>query len=136
MSLRSLLKNYFTIVSVESAPVDSEGAIERDFNWSILPDYINQRCAIQGITKKDVVEIYGKQEGVPLFKVYHQLRTFSFSPAFAILTAKNPLDKITNFEDRMSIRFFHYVGQRDPVLHKSRGVPLEFIVEENFRWEF
>lgn len=137
MSLRRLFKNFCTIVSIENAPVDSEGAIERDYHWTLVPDYTNIRCAIQGISRKDAVEIYGKKEGVPLFKIYHSQRSLFITPKYGVLTYTDPLFQITNFDDRENIVFYQYVGIRDPVMHKKASkVPLEFIVEQTHRWEF
>lgn len=137
MALRDLFTNFFSIVTIEFAPQDAEGAIRRDFHFSVLPDYVNVRCAIQGVSKRDVVEVYGKTEDTPLFKIYHNQRQLLITTKYSFLTHANPLNKITDFEDKANIILYQYIGQRDPVLHKSaREVPLELIVERNFRWSF
>lgn len=137
MSLRRLYKNYFTVVTTEFAPHDSEGAIERKFHFVPVEGYINVRGAFQGISRKDVVEVYGKKEDTPLIKLYHSFRELQVTSKHAILTALDPLQSITDFNNTQNLVLLQYIGQRDPVQHKpSRRVPLEIILEKNHRWEF
>ena len=136
MSLLGLMKNYFTAATCLDAGVDIEGAVDRDYQLTLLDGFQNRRCAIQGVSKKDTVEIYGKKEDVTLFRLFHNLKDLPVSSATFILTHTNPLLQISDFSDRANIIVYQYVGQRDPVLHKSRNVPLEIYLERNYRWHF
>ncbi len=134
MSLLTLFKNYFSVATSLNAGVDTEGAVDRDYQIQVLEDYKNRRGAFQGVSKKDAVEIYGKKEDVTLIRLFHNLKELEISTATFILSHKNPLRKITNFSDVTNIIVYQYVGQRDPVMHKTKNVPLEIHLERNFRW--
>ena len=134
MSLHNLLQNYFSVATSANAGIDTEGAVDRDHQLTVLESYKNKRGALQGVSKKDVVEIYGKKEDVTLFRLFYSLKALEVSSATFILTHKNPLRKITDFTDMGNIIVYQYVGQRDPVLHKTRNVPLEIYLERNDRW--
>lgn len=134
MSLRGMLRNYFTVATSSMAPIDSEGAVDRDYHLVVLSDYVNKRCAIQGVSKKDVVEIYGKKEDASIFVLFHQLAELEVSSATFIVTHKNPKLMITDFNDRANLVVYQYLGQRDPVKHMSRNVPLSIYMEKNDRW--
>ena len=138
MSLQLLFKNFFTVAHCLNAGVDSEGAVDRDYQLTILNNYINRLGAFQGVSKKDTVEIYGIKEDVTLIRLFHSLKELEVTSATFILAHKNPLRRIEDFSDsnRENIIVYQYVGQRDPVLHKSNNVPLEIYLERNNRWHF
>lgn len=134
MSLANLFKNYFSVATSINAGQDTEGAVDRDYQIQVLNEYINCRGAFQGVSKKDAVEIYGKKEDITLIRLFHNLKDLEISTATFILSHKNPLQRITNFNDRANLIVYQYIGQRDPVMHIRENVPLEIILERNFRW--
>ena len=134
MSLQTLFQNYFTVATSINAGQDTEGAVDRDYQIQVLNGYINRRGAFQAISKKDVMEIYGKKEDVTLIRLFHNLRELEITTATFIVSHKNPLIRVSNFSDRENLIVYQYVGQRDPVMHKTRNVPLEIFLERNHRW--
>lgn len=134
MALIHLLKNYFTVATSINAGQDTEGAVDRDYQIQIIEGYKNCRGAFQGVSKKDAIETYGKKEDVTLIRLFHNLKNLNVSTATFILSHSNPLRRIIDFNDRPNIIVYQYVGQRDPVMHKTINVPLEIILERNYRW--
>ena len=134
MSLSVLFKNYFTVATSINAGQDTEGAVDRDYQIQVIGGYINRRGAFQGVSKKDAIEIYGKKEDVTLIRLFYNLKELAVSSATFILSHKNPLIRISNFQDRENLIVYQYIGQRDPVMHKSKNVPLEIFLERNHRW--
>lgn len=134
MSLTGLFKNFFSVATSINAGQDTEGAVDRDYQIQVLESYKNKRGAFQGVSKKDAVEIYGKKEDVTLIRLFYNLKDLEVSTATFILSHKNPLRRITDFSDRQNLVVYQYVGQRDPVMHKTTNVPLEIYLERNFRW--
>lgn len=134
MSLSSLFQNYFSVATSLNAGIDTEGAVDRDYQIQVIESYKNKRGAFQGVSKKDAVEIYGKKEDITLIRLFYDIKELEVSTATFILSHKNPLRPITNFNDRENLIVYQYIGQRDPVIHIANGVPLEIILERNYRW--
>jgi len=134
MSLSSLMKNFFSVATDQFAGVDSEGAVDRDYHLTLLTEFQNKRCNIQGVSKRDVVEIFGKKEDASILKLFHTQYNLDVKSSIWILTHKNPRKQITDFTDRANLLVYQYVGQRDPVQHTRKRVPLEIYLEKNDRW--